>query len=58
MDPKEVVDAQARQDIAVIKSGLERIDRTLNQIFTAILVAMAGAAGAQVWGALTHTFGK
>lgn len=50
----EIVDIQARQDIAVIKSSLDKIDRTLNNIFVALVTGLGGAAGASAWNWLSH----
>ena len=54
-DEHEVIDYQARQDIAVIQSGLADIKSILNHILTALVVGMAGAAGASAWNVLFHT---
>jgi hypothetical protein len=58
---EETVDVQARKDIAVLQiqnvnlqAGLDKINKTLDHIFTALLVTIAGAAGTAVFNLAFH----
>jgi len=57
----ELVDTQARKDIAILQiqninmqAGLDKISKTLDHIFTAFLVTIAGAAGTAVFNLAFH----